>query len=80
MKKDLIKSAKASFEDYFCEYYSINKNVKSVNYYDMKRGNGCYAIVEYRGFLQYIAFSAPAGEDHALFPEKHQTIPVQLRL
>ena len=56
MKKDLIKSAKASFEDYFCEYYSINKNVKSVNYYDMKRGNGCYAIVEYRGFLQYIAF------------------------
>lgn len=56
MKKDLIKSAKASFENYFCEYYSINKNVKSVNYYDMKRGNGCYAIVEYRGFLQYIAF------------------------
>lgn len=56
MKKDLIKLVKTSFEDYFCEYYSINKNVQSVNYYDMKRGNGCYAVVEYRGFLQYVSF------------------------
>ena len=32
MKKDLIKSAKASFEDYFCEYYSINKNEETSSY------------------------------------------------
>lgn len=56
MKKDLINSVKTSFEDYFCDYYSINKNVQSVNCYDMKRGKGCYAVVEYRGFLQYVSF------------------------
>ena len=52
----LVETAKALFEDYFREYYSINKNVQSVNFYDMKQGKGCFAVVEYRGFLQYIAF------------------------
>lgn len=53
---DFIKAVRKTFERYFSNYYSTNKNVQSINYYNMEKAMGYSAVLEYKGFKQYVNF------------------------
>jgi hypothetical protein len=54
--KSEIERNEKIFREFFDEYYSKNKNVKSISYRTMSEGEGFSAVIDWGSFVQYVNY------------------------
>ncbi|MBR1763252.1 MAG: hypothetical protein IJ731_07820 [Eubacterium sp.] len=73
MKKDKREKFKSEiernekvFREFFDEYYSLNKSIKTIGYRTMEDGDGFSAVIDWGKFIQYVNYYCDAYDDQVI--------------